>query len=318
MSDFPPQEVRLSEVARGCDRMSVHRALGDAEAEHEPEAYEYFARGQMFELYVVRQLEAKYGKGNIERQVIIKHPLGRGHADAYIVPELALVEVKSTSAGTLSTPTYENGVRQLKLYLRFHPFAEVGYLMMLNPSNLRTVEKYEIVLTDDDAEEIDRRIERIQAGIATGSFPDRVCEHPGQARAMLCQFAAPCFDGWEAPDPLVVRTPDALLAVSAFNEIAERRRSLSREIKALDAEYDEAKAAISRYCPTGDSVVGGFTVKRTPVPGRREFKLKAWEAAGGENADLIERFTTKGTGFDKITVKKAAGTADVDWGDSPF
>jgi hypothetical protein len=319
---FKPSEVRLSEIARQCDRMSVLRGQGAAGREPDDEAREYFARGQLYEQYVVDQLVEKFGVFDVEGQVDIHHPLGVGHADAYIKSIKTLVEVKSTSSGTLSTPVYENGVRQLKLYLRFHPDAEEGWLMMINPSTLRAAERYKVLLADGDAEEIDQTIAAIQQHITAGTLPDRACAHPGQSRSYFCPFAAACFDGWEPPVPYTVTSPAALTAAGEWNRLVIEARELKSRLGMIEDQQHELKETLVHHCPEGDSQVGGFAVKRWHVDGRNTFQFKAYEAAG-EHSDVVERFTVRGNGHDRVTVKATTpgGTdgGSIDYGDdAPF
>ena len=149
MARFRHTEVRASELARGCERQSVMRALGTYAEPADAEQKEWFERGHLFEEYVVKQLIKKYGEDDVERQVDVHHPLGVGHVDAAIRSEKALVEIKSTQAGTLSTPVFDNGVRQLRFYLRYHDWAEVGWLCMINPSTLKPAEVHPVHLTPE-------------------------------------------------------------------------------------------------------------------------------------------------------------------------
>jgi hypothetical protein len=321
MADFPPSEVRLSEVARGCDRMSVLRATGAQADEPDGEQKEWFARGHLFESYVVRQLVATFGEDDVERQVEIHHPLGVGHADAYIRSRRQIVEIKSTQAGTLSTPVYENGVKQVKLYIHFHPEAESGLLYMVNPSTLRPAEAYDIALTDEDRVEIDVQIERIRQGIdhpKTG-MPDRVCSYPGQARGMFCSFAFDCFQGWTPPDPYVTDDPAVIAAAARLNQIGDEEFQHKLVLKSLEQEREEAKAALAQAVPEGFSNVGPFRVKKWRVKGRKSFQYKAYDAAGISDP-VVEQFTALSEGHDRITVEQiaAADATAVDYGDVPF
>src|SRR6266487_4991919 len=100
---FSPTAVRASEFAR-CNRMAAYRALGNV-GQLDPAASEYLWRGHVFEEIVVRQLEARYGRENVVRQPSLDRGMGEdGHSDAFIIPERAMVEVKSTVKASASSP----------------------------------------------------------------------------------------------------------------------------------------------------------------------------------------------------------------------
>lgn len=316
MTTFVQTEVRASEIARGCNRMSVLRALGHEPVQHDTETLEFFSRGSLFEEYVVRQLIAKHGRDNVRRQVEIQHPLGTGHADALIIPERLLVEIKSTTAGTLTTPVFENGVNQLRFYLRFCDEADEGALMMINPSTLKPVEVFTVRLTVDDIAEIDAQLAEIQAAIEAQELPPRVCTKPGQARGMMCSFGEVCFQDWEPPPTRSLDDPVAI-------DLAERIAALSKgehphkdSIKTLKAARDEAQDELSEYIDYGETQVGQYLVKRWRVNGKRSVSVKALEAAGFDASP----FATTGEGHDRFEVRLADApvAGEVDYGDVPF
>lgn len=317
MATFTPTEVRASEVARGCDRMSVLRALGHTPAEPGSEEREWFARGHLFEHYVVSQLEAKHGKENVIRQPEIHHPLGVGHSDALVVPERLLVEVKSTVAGTLTTPVFENGVRQLKIGIRYHDGADEGALYMINPSTLKPADVFRVVLTDEDAAEIDETFRDIGDHILANSLPDRVCSKPSNGRGYLCPLIAACFDGWE-PDPdAVVSDPRALDAAARWHQAKADERRGAATVREAEAARKEAAAELADYVDEGDTLVGPYKVRRWHVNGRTSFSVKAAEAAGVPH-ELLEPYITETDGYDRIEVAPAAVSGEVDYGQVPF
>lgn len=315
MTTFVKTEVRASEVARGCDRMSVGRALGWEAREHDEETLEWFSRGQLFEWYYGKQLDAKHGRENIVRQPSFQHPLGVGHSDFLIVPERLLVEVKSTQAGTLSTPVFDNGVEQLRIAIHFHPDADQGALVMLNPSTLRPADVFKVVNSEEDDERIAETFLRIAASIEAETLPERVCSKPGQARGMMCPFAASCFEGWE-PEPMnEVDDPVVLAAAAELAAIVRSEREHGAAMKALDEAKRSAKAMLADVLPEkGESVVGPFLVRTWPVRGKVNVSAKALEAAGIDPY----LFATVGAPRIEVRIDLADEAGDIDYGEAPF
>jgi hypothetical protein len=315
VTTFVKTEVRASEVARGCDRMSVGRALGWESGEPDDEQKEWFSRGHLFEWYYGKQLDAKHGPENIVRQPSFEHPLGVGHSDFLIVPERLLVEVKSTQAGTLSTPVFDNGVEQLRIAIHFHPDAGKGALVMLNPSTLRAAEVYEVVNTPEDDDRIEEMFARIAAHIEAETLPERVCHKPGNARGMLCPFAVTCFEGWEEPQPYEVTDPEAVRLAALITTIQMKERLATAEVKGLEEQKKEAKRHLSEFLPEkGESVVGPFAVQTWPVKGQVKVNAKALAAAGIDPAP----FSTKGNDRVEVRVSLAEEAGDVEYGSVPF
>ena len=320
--------IRPSLWAR-CVTAAVFQGRGEPEAEHEPEAHEWFFRGHVFEEIVMRQIEAKHGKENVQRQVVIPIPgIGEGHADGYLIPEKALIEIKSTVAAYPNSDTFQFGVEQLRRYLAYHGEAEKGYLYMVDPSRMKPADVYTVVLTDEDRERID--FERAQIVLATGDLatndladlwphgdPHRPCTRPSQARSRLCPFAAVCFEGWEPPDPDEITDPAALDAASRLHAIKTEKRQHAAAIKALEEGEKAAQAELAEYVEPGDAVVGPFAVKRTHVVRQPSFSIRAFEAAGHSLEPLAE-FFTPGSEYDLWRIGQAADAGDVDFGEAPF
>jgi len=315
VTTFVQTEVRASEVARGCDRMSVGRALGWEPREHDPETLEWFSRGHLFEWYYGRQLDAKHGKENVIRQPSFQHPLGVGHSDFLIAPERLLVEVKSTASGTLSTPVFDNGVEQLRIAIHFHPDADQGALVMLNPSTLRPADTFKVVNTDDDDERIEETFRRLQNHIVAEDLPERVCTKPGQARGMMCPFAAECFDGWE-PEPINEIDDPAVLKIAAdLAALTQEERKHNAAIKELEQTKRDLKGELAEVLPAkGETVVGPYLVRTWPVAGRVSVSAKALAAAGIDPYP----FATVGAPRLEVRIDVAEEAGDIDYGEAPF
>lgn len=317
MTTFAATAVRASELSR-CARMAALRGLGAEQAEHDEQTLRYFARGHLYSDYVCRQLEAKHGKENVEREVEIPWPLGLGHADAYISSEKLLAEIKSTVAPSTSSPMFDMAVAQLRFYLRFHPEAETGALYLINPSDLSGEDVFAVRLTDEDREEIDAAVADVQAALEGGPLPERVCSKPGQARGRLCAFAEACFAGWQPPEPTEITEPDALDAAVRLHALKIAERPLKEQLAAIDEGKKEAQAELAEILPVGESVIGNLQVTRTHVQRQPTFSVKAFEAAGHSVEPLTE-FFKPGAEYDTFKIKSAQTAGEIDFGDeAPF
>lgn len=315
--------IRPSLWAR-CVTAAVFQGRGADEAEAEAEAREWFFRGHVFEEIVMRQIEAKHGKENVQRQVVIPIPgIGEGHADGYLRTEKALIEVKSTVAAYPNSDTFQFGVEQLRRYLAYHGEAEKGYLYMVDPSRMKPADVYTVVLTDSDREKVEyerQAIVDLSEGLgvmAQHGSADRPCTRPSQARSRLCPFAATCFEEWE-PDPVKeITDPAALDAASRLHAIKTEKASLAAQTRALEEGEKAAQAELAEYVEPGEAVVGSFAVRRTHVAMKPKFSVRAFEAAGHSLEPLAE-FFTPGSEHDRWTVTRAAAAGDVDFGEVPF
>lgn len=315
---FPQTEVRLSEVARGCPRMSVYRALGEQPSEPTSEQREFFARGHLFERYVIEQLRAKHGIEAIQPNWRVVHPLGVGHADALVGPERLLVEVKSTVSPAPSSSVFENAVNQLKLYLHYSAeVADSGAVYMINPGTLKPADVYEVRLSDDDREEIAEQMTALARAIEARELPDRVCSRPSQAIGRFCPFAGPCFAGWEETPDALLDDPDALSAVSELAAIKANLRAAKESVKALEQAKDDAQRQVEGFVQVGTTTVGPYSVKRWEVSGRKQFSIPAALAAGFTR-DELEPFISEGSGHTRVEVAAATEAGDVDFGEVPF
>lgn len=313
---FAPTAVRASELSR-CARMCALRGRGADQADFDAQTLRYFARGHLYSDYVCRQLEAKHGKQNVEREVEIEWPLGTGHADAYIQSEKLLVEIKSSATPSTSSPMFDMAVAQLRIYLRFHPEAEQGALYLINPSDLSGEDVFAVALTEQDRDEIDAAVETVRLAIEGGDLPPRVCSRPGQARGRLCNFADACFAGWVPPEPEEVVDPDVLDAVSRLVAIKTAEAPLKAELAALEEGRKQAQADLAEAVAVGESVVGPWLVKRTHVERSPVFSVKAFEAAGHSVEPLAE-FFKPGAEYDTFRVSRAEEPGDVDYGAAPY
>jgi hypothetical protein len=316
--------IRPSLWAR-CVTAAVFQGRGADEAEPETEAREWFFRGHVFEEIVMRQIEAKHGKENVQRQVVIPIPgIGEGHADGYLIPEKALIEIKSTVAAYPNSDTFQFGVEQLRRYLAYHGEAEKGYLYMVDPSRMKPADVYTVVLTDEDRERIEGErkyvadgAEREDVMLASHGDEWRPCTRPSQARSRLCPFADVCFEGWQHEPAAEITEAQALDAASRLHAIKTEKRQHAAAIRALEEGERAAQAELGEYVEPGEAIVGPYAVKRTHVVMQPKFSVRAYEAAGNEMDDLADYFTA-GSEYDKWTVGKAEQAGDTDFGEAPF
>ena len=318
--------IRPSLWAR-CVTAAVFQGRGADEAEPETEAREWFFRGHVFEEIVMRQIEAKHGKENVQRQVVIPIPgIGEGHADGYLIPEKELIEIKSTVAAYPNSDTFQFGVEQLRRYLAYHGEAEMGYLYMVDPSRMKPADVYTVVLTEEDRAEIELQRAFISDAVRNPSHELanhgdltkwRPCSRPSQARSRLCPFAATCFEGWEPEAAVEVTDQKALDAAVTLHAIKAEKRQHAAAIRALEEGEKTAQAELAEYVEPGEAIVGPFAVKRTHVVMQPKFSVRAYEAAGNEMDDLADYFTA-GSEYDKWTVGKAEQAGETDFGEAPF
>lgn len=314
---FSPTELRASGFAR-CPRMEALRARGAAPSDLDEQAQEYLHRGHYFEELVVRRIVARYGRDDVERQVEIDWGFGTGHADAYVRSEKALVEIKSSSTPTYSTPMYDMSVAQLELYLHFHPEAEQGWLMLIDPNRMRPEDVVTVRLTDEKQAEIQRALDALRIAIEGGPLPARVCSRPSQARGRFCPFAATCFEGWEPEAPATITDPDTVDLAAQLYAIRQNMRPAEGTLKALKEDEAEIKGLLSEALDVGESTVGPYTVKRTHVVRSPRFSDKLARAAGFPMHSLDE-FMVAGSEYDTLKVTLAEEAGDIDYGDeAPF
>ena len=307
--------LRASELAR-CPRMAAYRGLGVTEDDRPADIDEYLARGRLFESYVCAQLEQKHGKANVVRQLEVPWPLGVGHADALIVPTRTLVEVVSTVSPSTSGLMWEMKVEQLRVYLRHCDLADTGVLMVIDPSRLRAVDTYRVVVTDEDRERIDAAVAAVSAALDGGDLPHRVCAVPGQARGRLCPFGSTCFADWAPPDATVNNDPAALAVATRLATLKTEEREKKAELKQIETARKDVEYELGEILDVGETTVGPFRVVRTHVQRQPVFQLKAAEAAG---MVVPEEFFKPGASYDTWRIDLAKEPGPIDYGEeAPF
>lgn len=261
-------------------------------------------RGKLDEQVVVEELREKYGVENVRAQEAILWPnngnvLGELHPDAYIVPERAVVEIKSHADGE---PTDSDWV-QVAGQAHWHEEAESGWLMIVDRD--LDIRAYPLVLTDGWREKVEGRAATLVTAIETGKPPERRCAHPGEARGRFCPFAAVCFDGWQPPP--AGDFEETALAVE-FYEADRSRRAASEFGAGAEARYRAAKEALLEAgLRPGESLSGPFRLKRTVVEDSERVSLAKIRKAGVPWPDeLYAPFTNFAGGYDRIAVERSS------------
>jgi hypothetical protein len=307
---------------------------GAAALELDPNVEEYFFRGRVFEEIEVRRLEARFGRENIVRQPTFDWgfagdaPKGRedswrGHADAFVIPEKTLVEIKSTTTPTFSVPMVDMAIAQLRIALRFyeHPEAgrpEQGWLELVDPNRLRPADVIVVKNLPEDELAIDTAIEGLRIAAAGGELPERVCLRPGQARSRLCPFGDACFEGWEPEPDRRISDPDVLDAVADLVHVRRRMAPLKNELKPLEAEEKIAAKIVAELVEEGETTVGTYAVSKTHVERAPSFQPKLARAAGFP-MHTLDDFLKPGAVYDLVRVGEAEEPVDVDYGEeAPF
>lgn len=265
----------------------------------------YFARGHLFESYVVAQLEARHGKTDVERQREIAWPLGVGHADAYIESERLIVEVVSTVAPHHSVVRHK--IEQAKQYVHYDPDAESAIVYVINPSSLEGEHRIPVTVTQDDRDRIGARV----AELLLGKKPDRVCLSRSSPEAYFCPFVDECFIDWTPPEMPGL----AAELVDDAHELArlEARVKAARDaLKAAESDRDELRDVL----PASDFewTDGTVRVKRSTGDGRVTYDVATAIEAGAVTDEQLEPFKRVGKPIIRWSVtatETPAGGGDV-------
>lgn len=308
--------TRWSSTSR-CERQAWYGYSGVEPEPPDEITQRRMRRGKLDEQVIVEELREKYGAENIRAQEAIlwpdgDFPLGELHPDAYIIPEKAVVEVKSHASGEPSDSDWV----QLAGQTHYHPEAESGILMVVDRD--LGVNAYPLILTDDWREEVEGRAATLVTAIADSEPPPRRCLKPSDGRGRFCPFIAHCFEGWQPPP--AGDFPDQELALELY--AADRARAAkSEDAKEAEERYKNAKEAIlAAGLSPGESNSGPFRIKRTVVEDSERVSLAKIRKAGVPWPDeMYSPFVTFSGGHDRISIEKVGTEAAVlDYGDAPF
>ena len=291
MSTAVLEGTRLSELAR-CPCQCALRACGCEPEPVAPEWERFFARGALFEEYVAQQYAAQDGRDNIVRQLIVRWPLGEGHADIYRKERRELVEVKSTTAP--DGAIFDIAVRQVKMYRHFFTPAKRAGVYLVNPSDLRREDFIPVKLTPSDVDEIQTLVAMVQTAIDTNGeeLPPCSAGNPAQCKRLGCAFTSKAWEGWEQPVVTLDDGEAAGLACSLYE--------LKRDAKKFKAEAEERetgyKLVQARLAEIGveagrDYQVGPYKLRRIVTAESESFSLSKARKTGHWNDHDDERFS---------------------------
>jgi hypothetical protein len=282
--------VRLSELAR-CPRMCALRAVGAEPEPIAPEWQRFFTRGQLFEHYVAELYAAEDGRENVRRQLVVRWPLGEGHADIYRTVRRELIEVKSTTAP--DGAIFETAVRQVRLYKHFFTPAKRAGVYLVNPSDLRREDFIPVTVSSSDTDEIVSLVRSVETAIESdgAELPPCSAENPAQCRRLGCAFTAQAWEDWQPPTVELEGEEAAALVIS--------REELKRDYRKFCAEADERKKGYSlvqtRLAEIGvepgrDYLIAGRKLRRIVSAESDSFSLAKARTAGSWNGHDDERF----------------------------
>src|SRR3990172_8468408 len=257
--EHPKGAPRWSMASR-CGRMAAYGLLGVDPEPPTPREQGRFARGRDTEEYIVRQLIAKHGDGNVIRQKAVPWPappalpLGELHSDATIVRERLAVEIKSSE---WVDSLFDAAVKQLAGAIHFDPDVDQGVLMFVD-RDYQVTDAFPVFVTDEMIEEIEALVSAVAA--THDEVPERVCAKPADAQGRMCPFAEHCFAGG-ARAPELEMPEIAVLATEAY--LAKRELDEGKgNLKPLEERYKAARLALLEAgIPAGDTIAGGVLIK---------------------------------------------------------
>lgn len=282
--------TRLSELAR-CPRWCALRACGCEPEPVDPEAQRYFTRGHLFEQYVAEQYAAQDGRDNIVRQLVIRWPLGEGHADIYRKNRRELIEVKSTVVP--DGAVFDMAVRQVRLQRYFFTPAKRAGVYLVNPSSLRREEFIPVKVTPSDVDEIQALVGMVQTAIDTGGdeLPACTAENPAQCRRLGCPFTSKAWEGWERP-VVALDDDEAAALTRSLYELKRDARKLKAEAEDKETGYKLVQARLAEIGvePGRDYRIGPYKLRRIVTAPSESFSLSKARKTGHWNHTDDERF----------------------------
>jgi hypothetical protein len=302
--------------------MAALGLLGAKPAEPSERQLGRFQRGKDAQRYVAQRFAAKYGPDAIEHERAVPWPappalpVGELHEDLFVRSEALVVEVKSSEH---VDSVFDMALLQVKGQVHFDPEAEMGVLLFVDRDYQET-DRFPVVLTDEDVEEIEEIAAAVVTAGKTGELPPRVCEKPSDGIQRMCPFIEECFRGWEPP--AVEERPDLAGLVTeaylAWRELKERQEALGPYVE----RWEEAKAALEQAdLPEGLTVAGQVAVQRTVVREAERFSLAKAIKLGLFTAQDRERFDScikVAKGHSRWSFRRIGDEAlDIDYGDEP-
>lgn len=282
--------TRLSELAR-CPRQCALRACGCEPEPIDPEWERFFARGQLFEEYVARQYAALHGRDEIIRQLVVRWPLGHGHADMYIKPRREIVEVKSSTVP--DGAIFDIAVKQVKMYRYFFTPAKRAGVYLVNPSSLRREDFIPVKVTPSDVDEIEALVAMVQTAIDTDGeeLPPCAAENPAQCRRLGCAFTSKAWEGWQRPVETINDEQATQLARSLY-ELKRDTRKFKAEAAEREQGYKNVQTQLAEIGiePGKNYHLGPYKLRRIVTAESESFSLAKARKTGHWNHADDERF----------------------------
>ena len=323
-------------MASRCARMASYGLIGTEPDPISPAQARLqrrlFRRGRRIGDEVMDDFSEKYGEENIIREHASVWPdeglpLGELHADGFVIPEKMAVEVKSS---TSPSSILDSAIVQLGGEIRWNPDAEIGCLAIADPTGSNETELLPVILTDELTERVEGIAAQVVESARTGELPPRVCSKPSDARGRMCPFAATCFEGWQAPDPLDLSEDIAQLAVD-LKQAQDEERVAKQAIVLAETRRKEIAAQLSGWelVPGMDYLGNGIKLKRTKVDDSPRFSYSKAVKAGvfsspiwtPEHEALISPFLALSGGHDRwkvdvVSESSAPKASGDEWGET--
>lgn len=305
--DFTGARGVTSGMAR-CARQGAYAALATQPDPTPVDMAEFFRRGKWFEMMRLAEIEAVHGKENVQRARRVPWEAGgelfAGEMDGYLPLVRTAVEIVSSVAP--SADAIGHKVEQCRTYIVLDPEAERGIVDVINPSSLVADEHIPVTVNARQREEVLAKVEAVGAALESGGadMPDRVCEHPREARGRMCRFAGTCFA--EFVEPWVeLDDPEVKQAAAAAWQALELRVEHTRALVTADRDYrDQLDRLAELGVQPGKTTIGDIDIARTVVKGKTTFKFALAVKAGAVDRSQVEEFVTVGAPHERWTLKR--------------
>lgn len=244
-------------------------------------------------------------------------PIGELHPDFFIPSEKMTIEVKSSEH---VDGLFDSALLQAKGQVHFSPEAESGALVFLDRDYQET-DWFPVVVTEEDAEEIEAIAAAVVHAGKTGELPPRVCERPTDGIQHMCPFIESCFEGWQPPEQ--EEHVDASAVVSEAYLAKRDLDAKKAELKPFEERWELARASLEEVqLPPGvDVLAGSVLVKRTLVSESERFSLSKAVKLGLVGAAFRETFDScisRVSSHSRWSFKRVGDEPlDVDYGDTP-
>lgn len=305
-------------MAVRCPRQAAFGLLGAEPEEVSDRTRGLFRRGRDAQRYELERVQQEHPDVIAEKAVPWPSPpalpAGELHTDIFIPSEKRSEEVKCSS---VPDSMFDSAMTQLAGEVYFDPDSEYGALKFISPIDYGYVAIYPLVITEEWVDIVEGIASQVIESGKTGELPERTCKTPGEGIGKLCPFISQCFEGWEPPEPVELGPEhEALLRDAWEARQAYERADMDR--KTYEAEWKAQTAAlVEAGVPIGESIVGGFSVKRTHVAASEKLSWSKARKSGvvpSSMFDLLGPFLSVSGEHDRWTITKI-GPSSEDFGD---